>query len=104
MGTHLDGRSWLWSLRHGFVAWEERERDAVDLGVLRCEVPRRLIDRVAAPPQPTPDDLLTEQLAAEGPDAENVRDRVGVPPLSEHGDGYDAADVLSELALLSDGV
>jgi hypothetical protein len=93
---------------------DERERDAVDLGVLGVETfelrrPLRRVDAgqrrgVAHAAQPAADDLLAEQLRAERADAEDVRDGVGVPPLGEHGDRDDALDLLAELAGLADGV
>ena len=86
------------------VAGDERERHAVDLGVLGFEAAGLGVGGVAAPAQPAADDLLAEQLAAEGADAEDVGDGVGVPAFGEHRHGDDAADVLAELALLADGV
>ena len=46
--------------------------------------------RLAA--QRAADDLLAEELRAEGADAQHVRDGPGVPALGEHRDGDDAAD------------
>ena len=60
--------------------------------------------RVAHAAQAAADDLLAEQLRAEGADAEDVRHGVGVPALGEHRDGDDALDLLAELARLADGV
>ena len=63
-----------------------------------------VVGGVAHPPQAAADHLLAEQLRAEGADAEDVRDGVGVPAFGEHRDGDDAPDVLAELAGLADGV
>ena len=98
-GVRRAGRPRLGHPGHG----EEGERHAVHVGVLRREVPVRP-DGVADPPQPPADDLLAEQLRAERPYAQDVRDRVGVPALGEHRHAHDAPDVLAELALLADGV
>ena len=43
-------------------------------------------------------------MGAEGADAQDVGDGVGIPALGEHGDGDNAADGFAELALLADGV
>ena len=50
------------------------------------------------------DDLLAEQLGAEGAHAQDVGDGVGVPAFGEHGDRDDAADRVAEPAVLADGV
>ena len=63
-----------------------------------------LVGGVAHPSQAAADHLLAEKLRAEGPDAENVGDGVGVPSLGEHGDADHALDVFAELAGLADGV
>ena len=63
-----------------------------------------VVDRVAHPPQAAADDLLAEELGAEGAHAEDVGDGVGVPALGQHRDADDAADVLAEPARLADGV
>ena len=101
---HLDRRPGVCGLGDLPVAGDERERHAVDLGVLGLEPAGVGVDGVVAPPQAAADDLLAEQLAAERADAEDVGDGVGVPALGEHGDRDHAADVLAELALLADGV
>ena len=85
---------------------DHRERDAVDIDVLgrQQSLPSSSGSGVVVhPPQPAAHDLLAEQLAAERPDAQDVRDVVGVPALGEHGDGHDAADVLARLARLAHG-
>ena len=84
-------------------AGDERERHAVDLGVFGLEMPV-VVGGVAHPPQGAADDLLAEELRAEGADAEDVGDGVGVPAFGEHRDADDALDVLAELAGLADGV
>ena len=50
------------------------------------------------------DDLLAEERGAEGAQAEDVGDGVGVPALGQHADRDDAADLLAEPALAADGV
>ena len=63
-----------------------------------------VVGGVAHAAQRAADDLLAEQLRAEGAHAEDVRDGVGIPALGEHRDADDAPDVLAELARLADGV
>ena len=63
-----------------------------------------LVQIVGLAAQRAADDLLAKKLRAEGADAEDVGDGVGVPPLGEHRDRDDAADRLAELARLADGV
>ena len=63
-----------------------------------------VVGGVAHAAQAAAHDLLAEELRAEGADAEDVGDGVGVPALGEHGDGDHALDVLAELAGLADGV
>ena len=63
-----------------------------------------VVGGVADAAQAAADDLLAEELGAEGADAEDVGDGVGVPALGEHRDRHDAADLLAELARLADGV
>ena len=43
-------------------------------------------------------------MRAEGANAQDVGDGVGIPALGEHGDGDNAADGLTQLAFLADGV
>ena len=43
-------------------------------------------------------------MRAEGAEADDVGDRIGVPAFGEHGDGNDAADVGAERVGLADGV
>jgi hypothetical protein len=59
------------------------ERDTVDVGVLRLEV-AIVVERVGATSESAADDLLTEELAAECADAEDMGHGVGVPAFSEH--------------------
>ena len=96
------GRAGLGRLR-GSRARQERERHPVDVGVLGLEF-RLVVGGVAHPPKGAADDLLAEQLRAEGPDAENVGHGAGVPSLGQHRDAHDATDLLAELAGLADGV
>ena len=84
-------------------AGDERERHAVDLGVFGLETPVG-VGGVAHAAQGAADDLLAEKLRAEGADAEDMGDGVGVPALGEHRDADDALDVFAELAGLADGV
>jgi hypothetical protein len=60
------------------------------------------IVRLAA--QGTADDLLTQELRAEGTDSQNVGDRIGIPSLGDHRDGYDATNGAAELPGLTDRV
>ena len=54
--------------------------------------------------QRAPNDLLAEELGAEGANAENMGDGIGVPSLGEHRDGDDAADGTAKLSGLADSV
>ena len=63
-----------------------------------------LVQLVRLAAQRAADDLLAEELGAEGADAEDVGDGVRVPALGEHRDGDDAADGAAELARLADRV
>ena len=69
----------------------EVERDAEDVGVLDVEE-AFFVQVVGLAAQRAADDLLAQELGAEGADAEDVGDGVGVPALGEHRDGDDAAD------------
>ena len=69
----------------------EVERDAEDVGVLDVEE-AIVVGLVRLAAQCAADDLLAEELRAEGADAQHVRDGPGVPALGEHRDGDDAAD------------
>src|SRR5581483_12328326 len=81
----------------------EIEGDAKDVGVFDGEE-AVLVEVVGLAAEAAADDLFAEQLSAEGPDAQDVCDGVGVPALREHGDRNYAAYGLPELALLADGV
>ena len=86
--------------------WRRQTLDlgaTVDLGVLGIEM-SLLVHRVAHAPEPAADDLLAQELGAERPDAEDVRDVIGVPTLGEHRNADHAADVSAELALLANCV
>ncbi len=63
-----------------------------------------LVQVVGLAAQRATDDLLAEELRAEGADAEDVGDGVGVPAFGQHRDRDDAADGAAELARLADGV
>ena len=81
----------------------EVEGNAEDVGVFDVEE-ALLVQVVGLAAQRAADDLLAQKLRAEGADAEDVGDGVGVPALGEHRDGDDAADGAAELAGLADGV
>ena len=63
-----------------------------------------LVQVVGLAAQGAADDLLAQKLRAEGADAEDVGDGVGVPALGEHRNRDHAADRAAELAGLADGV
>ena len=69
----------------------EVERNAEDVGVLDVEQVL-LVQVVGLAAQRAADDLLAQQLSAEGADAEDMGDGVRVPAFGEHRDGDDAAD------------
>ena len=69
----------------------EVERNAEDVGVLDVEQ-ALLVQVVGLAAQRAADDLLAEELRAEGADAEDVGDGVRVPAFGEHRDGDHAAD------------
>ena len=85
------------------AARDEGERHAVDLGIFGLEM-ALVVGGITHAPQGAADHLLAEQLRAEGADAEDVGDGVGVPAFGEHGDADHAFDVFAELAGLADGV
>ena len=61
----------------------EVERDAENVGVFDGQQPV-FVEVVGLAAQAAPDDLFTKQLRAEGADAENVGDGVGIPAFREH--------------------
>ena len=63
-----------------------------------------LVQVVRLAAQSASDDLFAEKLRSEGAHAEHVGDGVGVPPLGEHGDRDDAANIAAEPALLADRI
>ena len=81
----------------------EVEGNAEDVGVFDVEQPF-LVQVVGLAAQRAANDLLAQELRAEGADAEDMGDGVGVPALGEHRDRDDAADGAAELAGLADGV
>ena len=81
----------------------EVEGDPEHVGVLDVEH-AVFVQVVGLPAKRAADHLLTQELGAEGPDAEDVGDGVRVPALGQHGDGDDAADASSQAVLLADGV
>ena len=81
----------------------EVEGNAEDIGVFDIELVVFVkVVRLAA--EGATDDLFTEELSAEGADAEDMGNGVGVPAFGEHGDGDDAADGFAECAGFADGV
>jgi hypothetical protein len=101
-GFHLHGFPWR-SRRGDGRLGREVEGDAEDVGVFRIEE-ALLVEVVGLAAQGAADDLLAEELGAEGSNAEDVCDIVRIPPLGEHGDGDDATDARTELVCLSDRV
>ena len=83
---------------------DERERHAVDLGVLGREQVGLGVRHVGRAAQRPAHDLLAEQLRREGADAEHVRHGVRVPALGQHRDADDALDLLAEAPRLADRV
>lgn len=81
----------------------EIEGNAENVGVFDVEE-ALLVEFVGLATQGAADDLLAQELGAEGADAEHVRDVVGIPTFREHGNGNDAADIRPELAGFPDGV
>jgi hypothetical protein len=74
---------------------------AHDVGIFHIEHPvarrQRVVDRlVGIAPQAPAHDLLAQQLGAEGADAEDVGDGVGVPAFGQHGDGDDTTHLAAE--------
>ena len=83
----LLGRAWRRDDRLG----REVERHAEDVGVLGVEQ-AVFVEVVGLAAKRTADHLFAEELRAEGADAEDVRDVVGVPALGEHRHRHDAPD------------
>ena len=81
----------------------EVEGNAEDVGIFDVEQ-AFFVQIVGLAAQRAADDLLAQELGAEGADAEDMGDGVGVPALGEHRDGDDAADRSAQLAVLADGV
>ena len=81
----------------------EVEGNAEHVGIFDIEQ-TFFVQVVGLAAQGAADDLLAQELRAEGADAEDVGDGIGVPALGEHRDGDDAADGAAELAGLADGV
>ena len=94
----LDGRLGLRWLRYnafmGFMG-QKGERHAEDIDVLRLEHVGSRVHIVGGPAQAPPDDLLTQQLAAEGTQSHDMRHRLGVPALGQHPDGNHVLDLLA---------
>ena len=92
---------WLWRADDGLGG--EVEGDAEHVGVFDVEQPF-LVEFVGLAAQRPADDLLAQELRAEGADAEHVGDSVGIPAFGEHGYRYHAADTATKLASLADRV
>src|SRR5207253_661220 len=85
----------------------EVEGDAEDVGIFHVEqsfIRPFFVQLIRLTAQRTTNNLLTQKLSAEGANAEDVSDGVGIPALSEHRDGYDASNRAPKLAGLADGV
>ena len=65
----------------------EVERDAEHVGVLDVEEVV-LVQVVGLPAQRPADDLLAQELGAEGAHAQHVGDGAGIPALGQHRDGH----------------
>ncbi len=81
----------------------ERERHPIHIRVLRLEH-AVVIDRIAHPPQPASHHLLAQELRPERPHPQDVRHRIGVPPLGQHRNAHHAAHLLAQLPLLANRV
>ena len=81
----------------------EVERDAHDVGIFDIEQSFG-IQIVGIAAQAAPDDLLAQKLGAEGANAEDMGDGVGVPSLGQHGDGHDAAHLFAKSPFLADRI
>ena len=75
----------------------EVEGNAEHIGVFDIEQ-AVLVEVVGLAAQGASDDLLAQELRAEGADAENVRDGVRIPTFREHRDRDDAADGAAKLS------
>jgi len=80
---------WLW--RSNDRLRSEIEGNAEDIRVFHIEQPFFVLF-VRHATQRTPNDLLAKELGAEGANAENMGDGIGIPSLGEHRDRDDAAD------------
>src|SRR5690625_7045752 len=101
-GLHLDGlarRLWWCDDR----LRREIERDAEDICIFSIEK-AVLVEIVRLAAKRSADDLLTQELRAEGANAKDVRNGVGIPALRQHRDGDDAANGLTKPAFLTDRV
>jgi hypothetical protein len=83
---------------------EQLEGDADDVRVFGRELAGLRVGEVVAAAQRPAGDLFAEQLRAEGAQAHDVGDGVGVPAFAEHGDGDHATDVRTEGVGFADGV
>ena len=89
-------------LRHHRLGGEV-EGDAHDVGIFDVEQ-AVLVQLIGLAAQAAADHLLAQELGAEGADAEDVGDGVGVPAFGQHRHRDDAADLLAEPARAADGV
>ena len=79
------------------------EGDAENVGILHVEA-AVVVQVIGLPAQGAANHLLAQQLGAEGANAENVRDGVGIPALGQHGNGDDATDRSAKPTGLAYGV
>ena len=103
--VRLDSESWAsaaveWRLPRDFMR-QEGERYAEDVDVLRLEQAGLRVDFVGGAAQAAAHDLLAQELAGEGPQAHDVRDRLGVPALGEHAHGNHILNLLTRFAELA---
>ena len=83
---------------------EESEGDTKDVDVFGRKEAGLLVDIVTGAPEPPADNLFAEELAGEGPEAHDVRDRPGGPALGEHADGDDVLDLCARLTGFPNGI
>ncbi len=103
VGHHFDlrGRLRRWRRLTAFTGFRDRERHAEDVDVFGQEQ-AVLVGVVGYAAQPSPDDLLAEQLGCEGPEPHDVRHILGVPALRQHCHRYDVLQVLTGGTPLAD--
>ena len=92
----LGCRWWRRAVLPAFVG-KKGKGHAEYVDVFGIEQPIFGIDLVGGASQAAPNHLLTQQLAGEGPQAHDVRHRLGVPALVEHAHGDDLLDLFAWL-------